>query len=1712
MKYKNVLWIDPSVRDYQIFVDSVNADTLSLVYPQSLIFDVERIGFLFEKQGPMATYLLENAEHLIGSGVKRMDFLACETLPEWQPYYDSLVGITVGASNHKIGNLQYGGDWIMESGEDVEQIYLTQSIQYSYVLGPDVSNENVSETPDITYIRPGYGTANQEIQIVGKNLSNTSFVFFNDANSILNVSADILEVTDTLVRVKVPPGSGEPSLTLIDVFNYTTFFDGTFLYENPSIFPPDPAPRNASIQILGQFLQNTSRVQFHATDASFVPFSDKIEVRVPDSNASMIQVIDAYGNILTTSFSYENPFLQSVFPYNAAQKSRIIVYGDFLEKTSRVFFGALDASYIFFSDLLEVIVPDGSGVQVILISDPYGNNLSHPFTYENPEITFLPNAPSNVSIRIEGRFLGDTVEVKFGNVSAHHVKSDDWIEARVPKERNQSVTVTIMDDLGNEVYAPFTYRNPEIRGQSPFAGPKNSTLTLYGINLSTVTVRFDEYLGTILTQSDDQVEVLVPELFGDTRVILADPYGNDTEGTYFFENALLSLLDPESGPSGKPLNLYGDYLGNTSAIQFNGQNVSFERVSAQWIIPTVPTGSETATVEWFDTFGNSILYPTLFTYQNSIVYGLSETQCPQRKVIQLFGEYIFETILIEFGEAEAEILLIESSTTIHIKVPDQIGGPIVPVVLTDRYGNTARYEWFTYFNPDASGIEPEQGPARTIVTIYGTNLSYTDIVTFGPSPATLLEKTDTFLQVLVPESRPGQYMVVVEITDIFTNVQRLLYEYNQPQIVSIVSNHGPQYSELVIGGMFLANTSYVYFGDASASFRYESNLTIQVPPGRGNVSLVLEDSLGNRTVDAFRYENPFLRALIPAAGPQKSTVRVSGEFLFNTSHVYLGNMSSLSASFVFDASDVIVTLPDSSGILPLTLVDRYGNGVELPFEYTNPLVTRIHPLVGRTSRYLTIYGDHLEQTKTVFLTKNLSIVEKNTSSVIVVIPEAYGNVSVTTVDFYGNTQVYDFFEALGGSIYTAFPLQGTTSTKIVIEGDVSGFDQFMVNHVSYPLENLRIPPGEGTIFLELYDSLRDDLLFLGNFDYQNPTIRSIIPDRGTTHTPVNLSGQYLNNTSYVYFGNLSASFAYTDRLQAFVPANTGNVSVFALDYLGNRVDAGNFYYENPDIQAISPPEGPPRTSIRVQGKFLNNTSSARMGLDCEIESISEQEVYLKVPSGTGTVSIELLDKLGNLILFDAQEDGGYTYLNPKVQRLVPSEGPRNIPIRLEGEHLSRTRRVSIGGENVSFVYEPDSSYSGSIRIRAPQQEGVVEVFAEDDLLNLTANVSFTFLNPSIRDIDVSEGPTGIPIVLDGSNLANTSTIQFGGANASFEYRNGWLYTKAPLGTGNVSIQVIDAYDNTVDVSVPFRYKNPYITRVAIQGPTMIVQGDYLQNTSRVFIDEQPVQFRLTPTGLVADLLNASGSIAVELIDRYNNHTFYEGEFYYFIPSITNIYPHSGLVGSLLTIYGENFSNTTFVTVGSNASIQTIEPEKIEVIVPPGSGIVVVEVFEKNENSTKYRGRFTYETITLYKVDPLEAYANQVIFIEGSDLSTIQSVEFGEYTVTDITYISPTVISVKAPPVEEPSFVTVKDAYANKGSYPTLFKRIIPKVTLISESRIAGDLLRFTGTHLDQVQVLFDRTQAILHSISASTIVCTIPYGKGSVPITLKDNYQNTYVV
>ena len=169
MKYidksaNNILLIDINVPDYQQVVDSVNSNTLAIIYDYNdtyedlsnilQTYDISRVGIFFESNKPFLNgSFFETTSSMIDlinyHKIPQIDYLACNTLnyPEWTNYYNQLPCI-IGASNNETGNIEYGGDWIMEStGENIEFVYFSENIEsYKHLLPLFVNAVSVGTT------------------------------------------------------------------------------------------------------------------------------------------------------------------------------------------------------------------------------------------------------------------------------------------------------------------------------------------------------------------------------------------------------------------------------------------------------------------------------------------------------------------------------------------------------------------------------------------------------------------------------------------------------------------------------------------------------------------------------------------------------------------------------------------------------------------------------------------------------------------------------------------------------------------------------------------------------------------------------------------------------------------------------------------------------------------------------------------------------------------------------------------------------------------------------------------------------------------------------------------------------------------------------------------------------------------------------------------------------------------------------------------------------------------------------------------------------------------------------------------------------------------------------------------------------------------------------------------------------------------------------
>jgi len=187
----NLLLVDDRIPEVTKFTDACNSNTKYIIYNSfNDTFDSVKIkianlevtnfsnlGFVFvDEHSPLKLFVQRNSFISFSNGeieknettkfinylvsnynISTIDFLACNLLsyPIWKQYFEFImadnIGVKVRASNDRTGNLNSGGDWVLEStDEDVRELYFNNNIinwgylldfgDYSCIMSDDTSN------------------------------------------------------------------------------------------------------------------------------------------------------------------------------------------------------------------------------------------------------------------------------------------------------------------------------------------------------------------------------------------------------------------------------------------------------------------------------------------------------------------------------------------------------------------------------------------------------------------------------------------------------------------------------------------------------------------------------------------------------------------------------------------------------------------------------------------------------------------------------------------------------------------------------------------------------------------------------------------------------------------------------------------------------------------------------------------------------------------------------------------------------------------------------------------------------------------------------------------------------------------------------------------------------------------------------------------------------------------------------------------------------------------------------------------------------------------------------------------------------------------------------------------------------------------------------------------------------------------------------------
>ncbi|MGX1761893.1 IPT/TIG domain-containing protein [Streptomyces lydicus] len=386
-----------------------------------------------------------------------------------------------------------------------------------------------------------------------------------------------------------------------------------------------------------------------------------------------------------------------------------------------------------------------------------------------------PAGGTNVTLTGSG-FTGATM-VRFGpNGTTFVIVSDTQITAKTPAGTG-TVQVTVTAPTGTSTQNVFfTYAPaPVLTTLTPTSGPTagGNVVTINGTGLSGASsVKFGGSSGVIVTNTATQITVIAPAGgVGSVNVTVTTAGGtsNGLAYTYVAVPApVLSSLSPTSGPTagGNVVTINGTNLSGASSVKFGSNAATVLTNTAGQITVIAPAGPPSSVNVTVTTAGGTSNPLPYFYLAAPTLSDLSPHLGPATggNAVTVFGTNLTLTNAVNFGGNPATAITVVSDNQLTVTAPAGSGTVVVTVTTPGGTSTAATGNpYYTYLGaPVLTSLIPSHGAdlGGDAIVLGGSNLTYTDAVTFGGVPASFSAISDTQVVATSPGGAPGTVNVM----------------------------------------------------------------------------------------------------------------------------------------------------------------------------------------------------------------------------------------------------------------------------------------------------------------------------------------------------------------------------------------------------------------------------------------------------------------------------------------------------------------------------------------------------------------------------------------------------------------------------------------------------------------------------------------------------------------------------------------------------------------------------------------------------------------------------------------------------------------------------------------------------------------------------------------------------------------------------------------
>jgi RHS repeat-associated protein len=851
--------------------------------------------------------------------------------------------------------------------------------------------------PVVTSVSPTTGPVGTQVTINGTGFgASQGTVAFSTNNSYVNAAVTSWSDTQIVATVPAAATAGPVQVSSGGVNSNSNVF---YAVPGPHITGISPSVGGVGTQVTitgsgFQATQGGSYIQFYNGNSTVNSWSDTQIVATVGSQVTTGPVKVNVNSVISNQdvqFTVPNPVITSISPASAPVGTQVTVTGVGFGTTqgastvtfNSLNYGAVAATISSWSDtqIVATVPPTAASGSVKVTEGGVPSNTNINFTVPAPQITSISPASGSVGtqVTINGSGFqsaqGSGYVTFYNGVTAAITSwSDTQIVATAPASATTGgLTVQANNAVNSNRNIVFTLPNPVIAGLQPAVGPVGTQVLITGsgfgasqnANQGTSTVTFgpSNVPGTVLSWSDTQVVVLVPNAATTGRVRVNEGGVSSASNVDFTVPApLLSSITPMPAGVGNTVTITGSGFqaaelvpgGNQSTVNFTGGFTPASSWSDTQIVTKVPSGASNGPVTIM--VNGVASNPLNFTIPNNRVSSVSPSSGAVGTQVTVagvgFGAAQGSSTISFSGQAAASITG-WSDTQIMATVPQTAAAGPVAVTVNTIPSNLDVI--FTVPGPRIDSVAPWGGIAGTAVTIKGayfTANQTNNTVSFNGVAASVSSWSDTQIAATVP-SGVATGPLQVSVNGVNANSGYPFYVPN-PVITSVTPPEAPPGGVVTITGSgFTPSTFDSYCNNYSTApctsagavmvngvanpvgwnSWSDTQITFTVPPnitGTANISVQAFDATSNSV--ALTIEGaPTITSISPNLGAAGSNVTLNGSGFGSTQSTSTVTLNGAPANIVsWSDTQVVAQVPSGtdSGEMELTVAGIGTPGVD----------------------------------------------------------------------------------------------------------------------------------------------------------------------------------------------------------------------------------------------------------------------------------------------------------------------------------------------------------------------------------------------------------------------------------------------------------------------------------------------------------------------------------------------------------------------------------------------------------------------------------------------------------------------------------------------------------------------------------------------------------------------------------------------------------------